>query len=331
MNLDDKIKISVLCFVYNHEKYLDKCLSAIMAQNTSVRYEVIVHDDCSTDGTRDIIRRYYEEYPDIIVPIFEAQNLYSQGINIGREIVYPRIRGKYIAMCEGDDYWCDENKLQLQYEYMEGHPECAGCFHNTRWNNLLKREKNHLFNSWQIIYELTPRDVIVRKDGSVHTSSFFFRSQYYLKPDFTYKYCWGDYSTLCMLMMKGTLVCIPKVMSVYNYGTESSYTLNISRTPQQQYVILNQFDSFMDEFNKFSEYKYDEAVRERKEWLREKIGRTKYTIEKRKAIENNDFKEFVNVMNKNKEYWNRRDRIKNRYLFLYKIYWKAKRIFFPCW
>ena len=118
MNNKD-IKVSVCCTVYNHEKYLRKCLDGFVMQKTNFAFEVLINDDKSTDSSADIIREYYEKYPDIIVPVFQTENQYSKGVDIIDDILIPMAKGKYIALCEGDDYWCDENKLLLQYDYME--------------------------------------------------------------------------------------------------------------------------------------------------------------------------------------------------------------------
>ena len=95
-----------------------------MVQKTNFPIEILIHDDASTDGTADIIREYEAQYPDIIKPIYQTENQYSKGINPGFEFLFPRARGKYIALCEGDDYWTDTLKLQKQVEFLEGNKEC---------------------------------------------------------------------------------------------------------------------------------------------------------------------------------------------------------------
>lgn len=126
----EEIKVSVYCLAYNHEKYIRDALEGFVSQKTDFRYEVIVHDDASEDGTAEIIREYARRYPEIIRPVFQTENQWSKGVRIVPVHIWPRIRGKYIAVCEGDDYWTDYNKLQKQYDYMEAHPNCALCFTN---------------------------------------------------------------------------------------------------------------------------------------------------------------------------------------------------------
>ena len=120
----NEILVSISCITYNHSAYIRQCLDGMLMQQTTFGFEILIHDDCSTDGTDDIIREYASRYPQIIKPLFEEENQYQQGKPIGT-IVWnlPRAKGKYIAMCEGDDYWTDPLKLQKQVDFMEANPE----------------------------------------------------------------------------------------------------------------------------------------------------------------------------------------------------------------
>lgn len=122
--------VSIQCTVYNHEPYLRQCLDGFVMQQTNFRFEVIIHDDASTDGSADIIREYAAKYPDIFRPIFQTENQYSQGIDIYSTYLFPRALGRYIALCEGDDYWTDPLKLQKQVDFLEANPEYSMCFGN---------------------------------------------------------------------------------------------------------------------------------------------------------------------------------------------------------
>lgn len=126
----EEILVSINCLVYNHEKYIRKCLDGLVMQKTKFKYEILIHDDASTDNSANIIREYEEKYPELIKPIFQTENQYSKGISINRNYQYPRAKGKYIAYCEGDDFWTDENKLQKQFDALETNPNCGICVHN---------------------------------------------------------------------------------------------------------------------------------------------------------------------------------------------------------
>ncbi|MBR3724472.1 MAG: glycosyltransferase [Bacteroidales bacterium] len=123
--------VSICCLAYNHAPFIRQCLNGFLMQETNFPIEVLIHDDASTDGTDDILREYQAKYPDKIFPIYEEQNKFSQGYR-GRmdiEFNYSRAKGKYIAYCEGDDYWTDPHKLQRQVDFLESHPDYSICFH----------------------------------------------------------------------------------------------------------------------------------------------------------------------------------------------------------
>lgn len=121
--MESKVLVSICSITYNHEKYIRQCLDGFLMQKTDFPFEVIIHDDASTDKTADIIREYEAKYPNIIKPIYQKENQYSKGVEICNTYVYPKAQGKYIALCEGDDYWIDPLKLQKQVDFLEGHPD----------------------------------------------------------------------------------------------------------------------------------------------------------------------------------------------------------------
>ena len=126
--------VSVCVITYNHGKYIRQCLYGILMQEVTFPYEILIHDDASPDNTAEIIRKYEAKYPEIIKPIYQTVNQYSQGIDVGK-YNFERAVGKYIALCEGDDYWTDPKKLQIQVDFLEEHPEYVGTAHNVRTIN----------------------------------------------------------------------------------------------------------------------------------------------------------------------------------------------------
>lgn len=120
----EKPLASIIVLAYNQEKYIIQTLEGLLMQRTSFPYEIIVHDDASTDETSNIIRRYASQYPDIIKPFYQQENKYSlYGINFQFEYVFSKAIGKYVAMCAGDDYWIDPLKLQKQVDFLEKNPD----------------------------------------------------------------------------------------------------------------------------------------------------------------------------------------------------------------
>lgn len=121
-----EIKVSVVCITYNHEQYIRQALDGFVMQQTSFRFEVIIGDDGSTDATQQIISEYSAIYPGLFVPVLREKNI---GIANNLFDIMQRVKGEYVAMNEGDDYWTDPHKLQLQVEHLDANPACALCFH----------------------------------------------------------------------------------------------------------------------------------------------------------------------------------------------------------
>ena len=165
--------VSVKCLVYNHEPYLRQCLDGIVMQQTNFPFEAIVHDDASTDGSAAIIHEYAEKYPDIIKPIIEKENQYSKKDGSMQRIINEQIRGKYIAICEGDDYWIDPLKLQKQVDLMESHSEYGLVYTSAYVNN------NGTLNKKTVLgYEIGKQSGLVG-DNPIPTVTSLFRTELY--------------------------------------------------------------------------------------------------------------------------------------------------------
>ena len=121
-------KVSVVMVTYNHEKFIAQAIESVLMQRTSFPIELVVGEDCSTDDTREIVRRYAAARPDIIRLVFHEKNVgaYENG-----QDVLAACQGEYIALLEGDDYWTSPDKLQRQADYLDAQPACALCFHRT--------------------------------------------------------------------------------------------------------------------------------------------------------------------------------------------------------
>ena len=296
------VKVSVLCTAYNHEKFLRKCLDGFVMQKTNFKFEVIVHDDASTDGTKKIIEEYVEKYPEIIVPIYQIENQYSKGLGIVDTIMFPLSKGKYIALCEGDDYWCDENKLQLQFDFMESHPECSACFHNSIKRDLFGKSEDVYFNNWSDIHYLTAEDVICQY--YVHTSSYFERREYFVKKDYQKKYWFGDYVRLTGLFLQGKLAVLPQVMSVYNANNADGVTYYVYASKDENKFVnkLSLIIEYLKKFNEISNEEYNLEVSR-------KINMVNYSIDSLMLIRymkenksNKNIKAIITRIKKNPQY-----------------------------
>lgn len=126
---DKKPVVSILCHCFNHEAFIEDALHSFLMQKTDFPWEVIVHDDASTDGSVSIIQEYAEHYPKIIKPIYQKENQYSRGLK-PTYFTSKKVQGEFIAFCEGDDYWLDERKLQIQADFLKKNSEYSVCGHD---------------------------------------------------------------------------------------------------------------------------------------------------------------------------------------------------------
>lgn len=174
--------VSICCTTYNQEKYIRDSIEGFLIQKTTFPIEIIVHDDASTDNTALIVKEYAKKHPDLIVPIYQAENQYSQGIKPWPNFVFPRARGKYIALCEGDDYWTDPNKLQKQVDFLEKNPEyglvhcdCNFYYHEKdKWEN---NANKNLSNSKEIINKEDLFRLLIDADYKIRTATVLFKKE----------------------------------------------------------------------------------------------------------------------------------------------------------
>lgn len=131
----DNPLVSIKCMTYNHENYIAQCIDGFLMQKTNFPFEILIHDDCSTDKTESIVRDYEAKFPKIIKGIYETENQWKKGCGAHHTKIDAAIKGKYIAICEGDDYWIDENKLQMQVDFLENNPEYGMCYTKAKQYN----------------------------------------------------------------------------------------------------------------------------------------------------------------------------------------------------
>lgn len=132
--------VSICCLTYNHERFISDCLDGFLMQKVDFDFEILIHDDASTDNTAEIIKIYQTKYPEIIKPIYQKENQYSKGVSPTFKYNFPRSKGKYIAMCEGDDYWTDHFKLQKQVDFLENNDDYNLCVGGFKTYNVYTKE-----------------------------------------------------------------------------------------------------------------------------------------------------------------------------------------------
>lgn len=208
--------VSISCITYNHEPYIRKCLDGFLLQQTNFSYEILIHDDASTDETANIIKEYEEKYPNIVKPIYQTQNQYSKGVK-GISIVYNFVRAKglYIAMCDGDDYWTDPYKLQKQVDFLQKNTDYQLVYHKVNIydevQNKLNIEENNVLNQ-----EKTYTIEDLAKRNFIHTPSVLFRKDNLdFSPFLKSKIVPLDYSLWVFCAAHGKIKYLPDIMAVY--------------------------------------------------------------------------------------------------------------------
>ena len=252
--------VSISCFTFNHEPYIRQCLDGFIMQKTNFTFEVLIHDDASTDRTANIIREYESKYPGIIKPIYQTENQYSKGVKID-PINYNRAVGKYIAMCEGDDYWTDPLKLQKQVDFLETHEDVSMCFHDANVidteSNIVGNFKRYNQNQYALIEE-----ILLGRGGFIPTASIVFEAQFVKSgyPDYCLNCHVGDFPLQLYLSAKGKVFYFNEVMSVYRQNA-GNWTHNFS---QRDFSL--QVNGWMSEFivtdgiNALLDYKYADTI-----------------------------------------------------------------------
>tara|TARA_B100000378_G_scaffold190473_1_gene154820 strand:- start:4387 stop:5283 length:897 start_codon:yes stop_codon:yes gene_type:complete len=204
--------VSICCITYNHADFIEECLDGFLRQHTNFQFEILIHDDASTDGTSVIIEEYSKNHENLFKPIIQNENQYSKGIRaINSTFNFPRAKGKYIAICEGDDYWTDPLKLQKQVDFLEENPGFSGV----GTNSLVYFEntgEEKLFNKDDRESDLNFENFL--KERKFHTASFLFRNTLQYPKDFT-KVLSGDRLLFLLVALQGKIKYFTDVTCIY--------------------------------------------------------------------------------------------------------------------
>lgn len=255
--------VSICCITYNHEKYVSEALDSLLMQDTTFPYEIIVHDDASTDRTTEIIRKYERKYPHKIRTIYQTENQYSKGKKVTFECVLPNIKGDYIAFCEGDDYWSDKKKLQKQIDFLIKHKDYSACFHGVKVVNT-ERIPTGAFRGpvFHGTRDYSMKDTI--QGGFIHVSSLVMKAKAINNgiPQWALKSRHGDYALALIATADGKVHFIDDIMSVYRIGVENSVmtVLRSSSTKAKEIKYHEQRIKTLEEANDFYNYKFDEDI-----------------------------------------------------------------------
>jgi len=259
MNNED-IMVSISCITYNHEKYISDAIEGFLMQKTNFKYEILIHDDASTDDTANIIREYEKKFPDLIKPIYQKENQWSKGVRRIENIYnIPRAKGKYIAFCEGDDFWIDPYKLQKQVDFLEAHEDFTMSIHAAK----RVTPDGKFLNSYLGPYKSGDQVFDIKDIGKYFfaTASKVVRKDVIeVLPNWAYIGEAGDFPMELIIFSKGKVFYFDQVMSAYRVmvpGSANERLKNKNRKEKIDYYnerifILEEFDKYTD--SKFREY-----------------------------------------------------------------------------
>jgi glycosyltransferase involved in cell wall biosynthesis len=263
---------------YNHRLYIAEAIESVLMQKTSFAYRLIIGEDCSTDGTREVVEKYVKKYPEKITAFFNSENI---GANLNAKQVFHACKAKYIAQIEGDDYWIDPNKLQKQVDFLEENPNYSFTFHNAILKYEQKQKPDRPFNK-----NLTKTDFslvdLLQQYWFIPTASIVFRNSFIEIPAWFQYIQQGDFTISLLLATKGDFHYFDEVMSVYrkNSGGLGRKT-SISKTEFRKLDLLNYFDAHTN-------FQYHQLIEQRKAKIQEYLY---YKLLK----ESGKYKRYLNI------------------------------------
>lgn len=254
--------VSICCITYNHENYIRDAIEGFLMQKTDFPFEVIVHDDASIDATADVIREYEKKYPDVIKPIYQIENQYSKGEKVTL-FTLRAAKGKYIALCEGDDYWIDPLKLQKQITEMKKHPECYISFHPAiqRWVDGSRDDRMRGLHS-DTITIFSTEEVILGGGGFMHTGSIILNRLVIPRIisffDTAKNAPVEDYFVQILGAEHGGALYLGDVMSVYRSGVPGSWSERVGCDPNHFASWFRSHIICYDKIDAYTQKKYSD-------------------------------------------------------------------------
>ena len=257
---EDNIKVSIICNAYNHEDYIKHALDGFVSQKTNFKFEILVHDDASTDNTPNIIREYEKKYPNLIFPIYQTENQYSKNPKLIFDIQVSRVRGQYIALCEGDDFWTDPYKLQKQFNALENNNNIDICATGYK---LVEPDTYKFISSKSLSANaklFTIEDVILGGGGFVGTPTLFYRAAVEKNRMRFFNNLHYDYSLQISGALKGGILYLPDCTACVTVFSKNSWTSRMAQNPDKKIKFNKKVIEMLRQFDEDTNFKYHDTV-----------------------------------------------------------------------
>jgi glycosyltransferase involved in cell wall biosynthesis len=225
--------VSIICCAYNHELYIEDAIRGFLMQKTNFKFEIIIHDDASTDSTAAIIIRFRDRYPKIIRLVLQKYNQYSIAPNSIFLIPVKYSKGKYLAVCEGDDFWFDGNKLQIQKDTLDKNPDCSFVAHNAF--NLYANGAFDIFRNIPVSFKFTHIDILNISSQFAPTASYFFDRKVVDELPYWFKDApIGDLFVELYSLKIGVGIYICDSFSIYRRSVVNSWSTRTSKSSESR-------------------------------------------------------------------------------------------------
>jgi len=245
-------KVSILCNTHNHEAYIAQAIEGFLMQKTDFPFEICIHDDASTDKTPQILKQYEIRYPDLIKVIYQAENQFTQG-KVIMDLNAQRAQGEYLAVCDGDDYWIDPDKLQKQAEILDNQPEVSLVIHAFYQTSVASLRPKTLIRYFPIDRILTIEDLLAGYGRGYGYHTYMFRRKDYLMPEVLRILRFTDLPRLLYSATVGQVAYLSAPMAVYRKGVASSWSTAQYKSPEihaKNHQKLKQFYQNLDDHTK---------------------------------------------------------------------------------
>ena len=260
LDICSDIKVTVNCIAFNHEEYIADAIEGFLMQETDFFYEIFIHDDASIGRTAEIIKQYEKKYPDKIKGIYQKQNQYSQGVAILFDILLPMAHGKYVALCEGDDYWTDPHKLQRQVEAMERCCECDLCAHATAVVDARTKQIIDEIKPSDEKYIFMPEEIIAGGGGFVATNSLMIKKEQMERDADLIREFPLDYFIQIMGSIRGGMLYLADSMSCYRWMAKGSWSERMQNDLQGNIDFLERYCAMLKKINIRTDDKYKNVI-----------------------------------------------------------------------